>query len=211
MFIWPIVDPLWPLSLASPLALVREDGCYLLGSRTHSGHAYKHTLTHSKQSLTGRTWMRSKWAAIVSVQTMRFWQFEIVYACISSLFFFFLSKCMCGERARDGAKGGQEIKGWETARSFSIRAHKLNWGWGITVSEWAHCLRWLQRATCPISHAANILWRWTYVPLIVKSIEMSYRPAQAVTVLMFSIQMHYSFAQPIHSMTFIIWVKLIYT
>lgn len=48
-FIWPFVNPCWPLSIQSPLAHVRGDGCYLLSSRTHSGH--KHTVTHTPSTL----------------------------------------------------------------------------------------------------------------------------------------------------------------
>lgn len=127
----------------------------------------------------------------------------------------FFKKCICvckvwwiymRERARGGAEEGQEMKGRETPSSFSIRAYKLSRGWGLTVSQWVLRLRLLLRATRPISHAANSLWQWAYVPLIIKSIEMSYRPEQTASVSMFPIQTHFSFALSIQIMTFIVWV-----
>lgn len=50
-------------------------------------HVQTRSHTHSKQPLTGRTWMGSRRADIVSVQTMRFLQYQSVYACSSSFSF----------------------------------------------------------------------------------------------------------------------------
>lgn len=106
MFIWPIVGPWWPFSPPSPLALARGDGCYLLSSRTHSGHTYKHTLTHSEQALTGRTWTGSRRADIVSVQTMRFRRYQSMYACSYSCVYSL--KCICAWKCSESTEGEQK-------------------------------------------------------------------------------------------------------
>ncbi len=104
-----------------------------------------------------------------------------------------------------GAEWGQEMKGWQTSSSFSIRAHKLGraLGWGLTVSQWV--LRSRLWDIHPISHAANSLWQWTYVPHIIRSIEKRYRLEQLCALVSW-IQTYFKFTLSIQIRNFIVWV-----
>lgn len=88
---------------------------------------------------------------------------------------------------------------WQTPSSFSIRAHEWGRGWGLTVSQWVLCPRLLLGDTRPISHTCKQPVAVDICSTLIKSIEKSYRPELAASILMCPIQTHFSFTLPTHS------------